>query len=71
MKNPVHLPNLLIESGTVTKLRASSGSVLGSFTVGSGPFGVAFDGPTGVFWDKKISAGSIEKQERAKLRFES
>ncbi len=30
--------------GTVTKLRASDGKVLGTFKVGSRPFGMAFDG---------------------------
>src|ERR1700730_19436086 len=31
-------------SRNVTKIRASDATVLGTFTVGSGPFGVAFDG---------------------------
>jgi len=29
---------------TVTKLRASDGKVLGTFTVGTSPLGIAFDG---------------------------
>src|SRR5205823_2985834 len=33
-------------SNSVTKLRVSDGAVLGTFLVGNGPFGVAFDGPT-------------------------
>jgi DNA-binding beta-propeller fold protein YncE len=31
-------------TGTVSKLRASDGTVLGTFTVGGSPYGVAFDG---------------------------
>ena len=31
-------------NNNVTKLRASDGVVLGTFTVGSGPYGLAFDG---------------------------
>ena len=31
-------------SGNVTRLRASNGAVLGTFTVGTNPYGVAFDG---------------------------
>jgi len=31
-------------AGTATKLRASDGANLGTFSVGSFPFGVAFDG---------------------------
>src|SRR5580700_9740130 len=30
--------------GTVTKLRANDGEVLGTFKVGGGPYGVTFDG---------------------------
>src|SRR5580704_18372801 len=31
-------------TATVSKLRASDGTVLGTFTVGGSPYGVAFDG---------------------------
>jgi DNA-binding beta-propeller fold protein YncE len=31
-------------AATVTKLKASTGATLGTFTVGSSPAGVAFDG---------------------------
>jgi DNA-binding beta-propeller fold protein YncE len=31
-------------NGNVTKLRASDGTTLGTFAVGSGPMGIAFDG---------------------------
>ena len=33
-----------VSGDAVTKLRASDGANLGTFPVGSGPYGVAFDG---------------------------
>jgi len=43
----------------VTKLRARDGTVLGSFTVGSAPIGVAFDGAN--IWVANRGDGTVSK----------
>jgi DNA-binding beta-propeller fold protein YncE len=44
----------------VTKLRASDGSTLGTFPVGAGPVGVAFDGAN--IWVANSSDNTISKR---------
>jgi len=46
-------------ANTVTKLRASDGSVLGTFTIGLGPVGVAFDGSN--IWTANTTGNNITK----------
>jgi DNA-binding beta-propeller fold protein YncE len=43
----------------VTKLRASDGKVLGTFSVGRGPEGVAFDGAN--IWVANLFSKSVSK----------
>ncbi len=45
--------------GTVSKLRAADGAVLGTFTVGFQPLGIAFDGAN--MWVANRGDGSITK----------
>ena len=44
-------------SSTVTKLKASDGSLVGTFTVGSAPFGIAFDGAN--IWAGNVGGRSV------------
>jgi hypothetical protein len=46
-------------SNTVSKLRASDGTSLGTFTVGSGPSGVAFDGAN--IWVANFGSNTVSK----------
>jgi DNA-binding beta-propeller fold protein YncE len=48
-----------LSSNNVTKLRASNGAVLGSFTVGTQPLSLAFDGAT--IWVVNFGSNSISK----------
>jgi DNA-binding beta-propeller fold protein YncE len=43
----------------VTKLRASNGSLLGTFGVGNTPKGIAFDGAN--IWVPNLNSGSLSK----------
>jgi DNA-binding beta-propeller fold protein YncE len=45
--------------GTVTELRGSDGMSLGTFTVGTGPSGVAFDGAN--VWVVNFNSGTVSK----------
>src|SRR5579863_2940988 len=45
--------------GTVTKLRASDGEIIGTFKVGGGPVGVAFDGAN--IWATNSNDGTVTK----------
>jgi DNA-binding beta-propeller fold protein YncE len=45
--------------GTVTKLRASDGTNLGTFTVGTSPAGVVFDGAN--IWVTNFGSNSVSK----------
>ena len=45
--------------GTVTKLRASDGEVLGTFNVGAEPYGVTFDGAN--VWVSNQQDGTVDK----------
>ena len=45
--------------GTVTKLRASDGANLGTFTVGSNPDGLAFDGA--YIWVANEASNTVSK----------
>ena len=45
--------------GTVTKLKASTGAVLGTYSVGNGPLGVAFDGAN--IWVANSADGMVRK----------
>jgi DNA-binding beta-propeller fold protein YncE len=47
-------------SNTVTKVRASDGSNLGTFTVGSSPEGVAFDGAN--IWVANQGSSTVSKR---------
>ena len=44
---------------TVTKLRTSDGTVLGTYTTGPGPCGIAFDGAN--IWVANRAAGTVSK----------
>ena len=46
-------------AGTVTKLRASDGAVLGTFAVGTQPYGVAFDGAN--VWVTNNGSNTVSK----------
>jgi DNA-binding beta-propeller fold protein YncE len=46
-------------SATVSKLRASDGTLLGTFTVGSTPQGVAFDGAN--IWVANGNSNTVSK----------
>ncbi len=46
-------------NGTVTKLRASDGAALGTFTVGARPFALAFDGAN--IWVANWNDGTVTK----------
>src|SRR5579863_4786982 len=45
--------------GTVTKLRANDGEVLGTFQAGSEPFGVTFDGAN--IWVSNVASNNVYK----------
>jgi hypothetical protein len=47
-------------SNNVTKLRASDGANLGTFTVGISPFGVAFDGAS-IWVTNNTPSGTVTK----------
>jgi DNA-binding beta-propeller fold protein YncE len=59
----IWVTNYALGSGnTVTKLRASDGTVLGTFTVGpvnSAPRGVAFDGAN--IWVTNVGTNTVSK----------
>jgi len=46
-------------TNTVTKLRASDGANVGTFPVGSGPYGVAFDGAN--IWVTNNTPGTVTR----------
>jgi len=46
-------------SNTVTKLRASDGMRLGTFSVGSYPLGIAFDGAN--IWVTNTNSNTVNK----------
>jgi YVTN family beta-propeller protein len=46
-------------SNTVTKVRTSSGAVLGTFSVGAAPRGVAFDGAN--VWVANFGSTTVSK----------
>jgi YVTN family beta-propeller protein len=46
-------------SNTVTKLQAGTGAVLGIYSVGSGPWAVAFDGAN--IWVANLCSASVSK----------
>jgi DNA-binding beta-propeller fold protein YncE len=46
-------------SGNVTELRAADGHVLGTFSVGNNPYGVAFDGVN--IWVANWMSNTISK----------
>ncbi len=47
--------------GTVTKLQANDGTVLGTYTIGAGvePFGITFDGAN--IWVSNVAAATVTK----------
>ena len=47
------------DSSNVTKLRASDGALLGTFTVGTTPYGVAFDGAN--IWVANSGSDNVTK----------
>jgi len=47
-------------SGTLTKLLATSGAVVGTYPVGQNPFGVVFDG-TNLWVANQVSSGTVTK----------
>jgi YVTN family beta-propeller protein len=46
-------------SNSVTKLRASDGAHLGTFSVGNYPFGIAFDGAN--IWVTNTNSNTVNK----------
>ena len=49
----------IVTSNTVSKLRASDGQVLGTYPVGIGPIGIAFDGAN--IWVANYSSNNVTK----------
>jgi len=54
---PASLSELV--GGAVTKLRATNGAFLGTFTVGLNPIGMAFDGAN--IWVANMFSGTVSK----------
>jgi DNA-binding beta-propeller fold protein YncE len=49
-----------VDGGSVTKLRASDGSLAGTYSVGVNPYGIAFDGTH--IWTANESSNTVSKR---------
>jgi DNA-binding beta-propeller fold protein YncE len=48
------------DGNSVTKLQASDGSLMGTYTVGVNPYGIAFDGTH--IWTANESSNTVSKR---------